>query len=28
MGYLKAIVEYAMRDDNLGEEFTKFIKSI
>ena len=28
MGYLKAIVEYAMRDDTLGEEFTKFVKSL
>lgn len=28
MGYLKAIVEYAMRDEALGEEFTKFVKSL
>lgn len=28
MGYLKAIVEYAMRDETLGEEFTKFVKSL
>jgi len=28
MGYLKAIVEYAMRDETLGPEFTKFLKSL
>ena len=28
MGYLKAIVEYAMRDEALGPEFTKFVKSL
>ncbi len=26
LGYLKAIVEYAARDENLGEEFTQFLK--
>ena len=25
LGYLKAIVEYSMRDENLGEEFTDFV---
>jgi UTP--glucose-1-phosphate uridylyltransferase len=28
MGYLKAIVEYAMRDEKLGKEFSQFVKSL
>ncbi|MCF2856781.1 UTP--glucose-1-phosphate uridylyltransferase GalU [Pseudoalteromonas sp. SMS1] len=27
MGYLKAIVQYAMRDETLGAEFTEYVKS-
>ena len=28
LGYLKAIVEYSMRDEKLGEGFTKYIKTL
>ncbi|KPH95202.1 UTP--glucose-1-phosphate uridylyltransferase [Pseudoalteromonas porphyrae] len=28
LGYLKAIVEYSMRDENLGEEFSSFIAGL
>lgn len=28
LGYLKAIVEYSMRDNNLGDDFTRFVKSL
>lgn len=28
LGYLKAIVEYSMRDENLGEEFTSFVTEL
>ncbi|MBQ4837555.1 MULTISPECIES: UTP--glucose-1-phosphate uridylyltransferase GalU [Pseudoalteromonas] len=28
LGYLKAIVQYAMRDESLGSEFTQYIKSL
>ncbi|WP_394193692.1 UTP--glucose-1-phosphate uridylyltransferase GalU [Pseudoalteromonas atlantica] len=28
LGYLKAIVEYSMRDENLGEEFTSFVSDL
>ncbi|KZN47548.1 UTP--glucose-1-phosphate uridylyltransferase subunit GalU [Pseudoalteromonas luteoviolacea CPMOR-2] len=28
MGYLKAIVQYAMKDENLGKEFTAYVKSL
>jgi UTP--glucose-1-phosphate uridylyltransferase len=28
MGYLKAIVEYAMRHETLGSEFTQFVKNL
>ncbi|WP_352283729.1 UTP--glucose-1-phosphate uridylyltransferase GalU [Pseudoalteromonas sp. Q18-MNA-CIBAN-0097] len=28
LGYLKAIVEYSMRDESLGEEFTEHLKSL
>ena len=28
LGYLKAIVDYAMRDEQLGEEFEAFLKEI
>ncbi|MBQ4834664.1 UTP--glucose-1-phosphate uridylyltransferase GalU [Pseudoalteromonas sp. MMG010] len=28
LGYLKAIVQYGMRDGKLGEEFTQFIKTL
>ncbi|MCF6440057.1 UTP--glucose-1-phosphate uridylyltransferase GalU [Pseudoalteromonas luteoviolacea] len=28
LGYLKAIVQYAMKDETLGDEFTQYIKSL
>jgi UTP--glucose-1-phosphate uridylyltransferase len=28
LGYLKAIVEYSMRHESLGEEFTEHLKSL
>ena len=28
LGYLKAIVEYSMRDENLGAEFTDFVSQM
>ncbi|MEM5553232.1 UTP--glucose-1-phosphate uridylyltransferase GalU [Pseudoalteromonas neustonica] len=28
LGYLKAIVEYSMRDENLGEEFSSFVAGL
>lgn len=28
LGYLKAIVEYAMRDDKLGTDFNKFLSQV
>ena len=27
LGYLKAIVEYAMRDEHLGSDFTEFLQN-
>ncbi|TMN62356.1 UTP--glucose-1-phosphate uridylyltransferase, partial [Pseudoalteromonas sp. S1727] len=28
LGYLKAIVEYSMRDENLGTDFTSFVTEL
>ena len=28
LGYLKATVEYGLRDQNLGEDFAKYLKTL